>query len=110
MRVASWLPIWMVTRTALGWTSTPSTTSPLASMGSRPTVSLTSSPDGSIRTRASAATTKRTAWSGPETVTLSCETTGSRTSRPGGTVPRSTRTGTCLLTSGSRRTATRDGV
>ncbi len=67
--VASWLPIWMVTRTALGWTSTPSTTLPLASTAWRPTVSLTSRPDGSIRTRATAATTNRAKESGPETVT-----------------------------------------
>ena len=69
-----------------------------------------SRPDGSIRTRATAAVTKRTAESGPDTVTGSCDTTGSRTSRPGGTSPRSTLTGTSRLTSGSRRTATRAGV
>ena len=65
----SWLPIWIVTRTELGCSSTVGTTSPRASTAMRSTAWLMSIPDGWIWTRAWADATSTTDDSGPVTVT-----------------------------------------
>ncbi len=67
-------------------------------------------PDGWMTTRAWAAVTSRTIDSGPDTVAVVADRTGSRISSPGGTSPRSTWTGTVFVTSGSSWTRMDDGL
>ena len=104
VRVSRLVNSGIVTWTVRGSSSTPVTTAPDSSIGFGSTVRSKSMPSGDSATFTCAATTWLTAVDGPVTLTVVGVKVISPTSMPGGTVPWSTSTGTCLVVTSSSTT------